>query len=178
MNQNYFQNDSKIVQFKAPFGGSTAAPLFFLAVLVLARPWRCLVEVPSCFWRVPCVLLPKCLSISRAVGMFWKYAEVGIFAKSPSVRRAKSRSIYACAHGLFSAKRFGNPRSWSRACLLYVVMSSFLASLLGRTFGGFGVALGAIWLHFGAWRRPKGTKNQSSFMTAFWNCKKYDALTF
>ena len=134
--------------------------------------------VPSCFWRVPCVLLPKCLSISKTVGMFWKFAEVGIFAKSPSVRRAKSRSIYACAHGLFSAKRFGNPRSWSRACLLYVVMSSFLASLLGRTLGGFGVAFGAIWLHFGAWRRPKGTKNQSSFMTAFWNGKKNDASKF
>ena len=102
----------------------------------------------------------------------------GRFEKSPSVRRAKSRSIYACAHGLFSAKRFGNPRSWSRGCLLYVVMSSFLASLLGRTFGGFGVALGGIWLHFGAWRHPKGTKNQSSFMTAFWNGKKYDASKF
>ena len=102
----------------------------------------------------------------------------GFFAKSSSVRRAKSRSTYACAHGLVSAKRFGNPRSWSRACLLYVVMCSFLASLLGRTFGGFGVALGAICLHFRACRRPKGIKNQSSFMTAFWNGKKNDASKF
>ena len=57
-------------------------------------------------------------------------------------------------------------------------MSSFLASLLGRTLGGFGVALGAICLNVGAWRRPKGTKHQSSFMTAFWNAKKYGLSKF
>ena len=33
-------------------GQQAAAPLFFLAVLVLARPWGFLVEAPSCFWRV------------------------------------------------------------------------------------------------------------------------------
>ena len=85
-----------IIQLKAPFGGSTAAPLFFLAVLVLARPWRCLVEVPSCFWRVSCVLLPTCLSTSRAVGMFWKFAEVGVM-KSPPVFVERSREVHTLA---------------------------------------------------------------------------------
>ena len=135
--------------------------------------------------RGPVVFLARALCSSSKMSKYFESCRnvleirrSGRFEKSPSVRRAKSRSIYACAHGLFSAKRFGNPRSWSRACLLYVVMSSFLASLLGRTFGGFGVALGAIWLHFGAWRHPKGTKNQSSFMTAFWNAKKYGPSKF
>ena len=99
--------------------------------------------------------------------------------QSPPVFREQGREASTRARTeLFSAKRFGTPKSGSRVCLLYVVTSSFLASLLDRTLGGFGVALGAIWLHFGAWRRPKGTKNQSSFMTAFWNGKKYESLIF
>ena len=141
---------------KAPFGGEYRRPTFFPGGSrfgeSLAVSCRGLVVFSGCV--MPRSKIPQ-FSESRV-------------EKLPRVRER----IF------FSAKRFGTPRSGSRVCLLYVVTSSFLASLLDRTLGGFGVALGGIWLHFGAWRRPKGTKNQSSFMSAFWNCKKYDAPTF
>ena len=127
------------------------------------------------FWR---------FSFWRVLGGFLsRYCRVfdvcHVLLQSPPVFREQSREAPTRARtDFFSAKRFGPPRSWSRACLLYVVMSSFLASLLGRTLGGFGVALGAICLHFGAWRRPKGIKNQSSLMIAFWNAKKYGPSKF
>ena len=113
----------RIIQLKAPFGGSTAAPLFYPAVFASACSWR---------------TFGKLLSISRR------------FQKDP-------------------------PES----CLSVVCCYVFFFGFAWRSnLGGFGVALGAICVHFGVWRRPKGTKNQSSFMTAFWNCKKYESLTF
>ena len=120
-------------------GGSTAAPLLFSGGSRFG-------EALAVSCRGPVLFLAR-LSISRAVGMFFEIRRSGRFAKSPIVRRAKSRSIYACAHGLFSAKRFGIPRSWSRACLLYVVRSSFVGFAFRSNFGRF-------WSRFGSHLPP------------------------
>ena len=140
---------------KAPFGGEYRRPTFFSGGSRFG-------EALAVSCRGLVVFLARVLCSSSNMSKYFESCgnvleirRSGRYEKSPSVRRAKSRSIYACAHGLFSAKRFGNPRSWSRACLLYVVMYFFLASLLGRTLGDFGVALGASWLHFGGLEASK-----------------------
>ena len=111
--------------------------------------------------RGPVVFLARVLCSSSNMSKYFENCgnvleirKSGRYEKSPSVRRAKSRSIYACAHGLFSAKRFGNPRSWSRACLLYVVMCSFLASLLVELLE----VLESLWELFGSILEPGGVQ--------------------